>query len=71
MWDLEVEVRRRQAVAAGAGPDAVPEQHIRGGLGDSPGFDQRAHLEQVISYGTPPVRWCRTLVLRDLEAVVA
>ena len=66
MWDLEMEVRRRLAAAAGAGPDAVPEQHIRGGLAASPGFDQRTHLEQVISYGTPPVKWCRELVLRDL-----
>jgi hypothetical protein len=36
-------------------------------VGDSPGFDRRAHLERVIAYGTPPVRWCRRLVLRDLE----
>jgi uncharacterized protein (DUF885 family) len=70
MWDLEVEVRRRQALAAGAGPEAVPGQRIRGGIGDSPGFDKRAHLERVISFGTPPVKWCRELVLRDPEAVV-
>jgi uncharacterized protein (DUF885 family) len=66
MWDLEMEVRRALATAAGAGPEAVPEQRIRGGVGDSPGFDRRTHLEQVISYGTPPVKWCRELVLRDL-----
>jgi uncharacterized protein (DUF885 family) len=71
MWDLDVEVRRRLAAAAGAGPEAVPEQRIRGGLGDTPGFDQRAHLERVVSYGTPPVKWCRELVLRDLEVGVA
>ena len=58
-------------MAAGASEGAVPRQHIRGGVGDSPGFDYRTHLERVISYGTPPVRWCRELVLRDLEAVVA
>ena len=68
MWDLEMEVRRRLAVAAGAAPGAVPRQRIRGGVGDSPGFDKRTHLERVISYGTPPVKWCRELVLRDLEA---
>ena len=44
------------------------EQQVRGGVGDSPGFDRRTHLERVISYGTPPVKWCRQLVLRDLEA---
>jgi uncharacterized protein (DUF885 family) len=68
MWDLEMEVRERLATDAGAGPGAVPAQHIRGGVGDSPGFDRRTHLEQVISYGTPPVKWCRQLVLRDLGA---
>jgi uncharacterized protein (DUF885 family) len=71
MWDLEMEVRRRLAVAAGAGAEAVPQQHIRGGVGDSPGFDYRTHLERVISHGTPPMRWCRELVLRDLEAGTA
>jgi uncharacterized protein (DUF885 family) len=70
MWDLEMEVRRRLAVAAGASPADVPAQHIRGGVGDSPGFEQRAHLERVISYGTPPVKWCRHLTLRDLDAVL-
>jgi hypothetical protein len=69
MWDLELEVRRRLAAAAGAGEGAVPEQHIRGGMGDTPGFDRRDHLERVISHGTPPVRWCRRLVLRELEAI--
>jgi uncharacterized protein (DUF885 family) len=71
MWDLEMAVRERLAVAAGAGAEAVPAQRIRGGVGDSPGFAYRRHLEQVISYGTPPVRWCRRLVLRDLEAGTA
>ena len=68
MWDLELEARRRLAVTAGATADDVPAQHIRGGIGDSPGFDQRAHLERIISYGTPPVKWCRHLTLRDLDA---
>jgi uncharacterized protein (DUF885 family) len=71
MWDLELEVRRRRAQATGAGAESVPPMHIRGGLGDTPGFDQRAHLEHVISYGTPPVKWCRQLVLRDLAAAGA
>ena len=68
MWDLEMEVRRRLAVAAGGSAADVPAQHIRGGVGVSPGFEQRAHLERVISYGTPPVKWCRHLTLRDLDA---
>ena len=63
MWDLEVEVRRRAAIAAGAGADAVPPQRIAGGLGDTPGFDQRAHLESVIAHGTPPIKWLGRILL--------
>ena len=33
MFDVEVDARRRAAVAAGFGADAVPEQHIAGGIG--------------------------------------
>jgi uncharacterized protein (DUF885 family) len=59
MWEIEEEARRRAAVAAGAGADAVPPQRIAGGLGVTPGFDYRAHLEAVISQGTPPIKWLR------------
>jgi hypothetical protein len=65
MWDLEVEVRRRLALAAGAPAEAVPPQRVAGGLGDTPGFDQRAHLESVISHGSPPIKWCRRILLGD------
>ena len=67
MWDLEAEVRRRAAVAVGARPAAVPDQRIAGGLGETPGFDQRAHLEAVISHGTPPIKWCRRILLSELD----
>jgi uncharacterized protein (DUF885 family) len=63
MWELEEAARRRAAVAAGASEADVPPQHIAGAIGDSPGFDYKAHLEAVISYGTPPIRWCRELLL--------
>ena len=66
MWDLEVEVRRRAAVAAGVGADAVPPQRVAGGLGETPGFDRRAHLEAVISHGTPPIKWCRRILLGEV-----
>jgi len=59
MWDLEVEGRRRAAVASGAGAESVPPQHIAGGMGETPGFDYRAHLESVVSHGTPPIKWVR------------
>jgi hypothetical protein len=65
MWELEEEVRRRAAVAVGASAADVPSQRIAGGIGDSPGFDQRAHMEAVISHGTPPIEWCRHLLLGE------
>lgn len=67
MWDLELEVRRRAAVADGADAASVPPQRVAGGLGATPGFDQRAHLEAVISHGTPPIRWCRRLLLGEVS----
>jgi uncharacterized protein (DUF885 family) len=62
MWDLEMEARRRAAVAAGAGAEAVPTPRLVGDIGPTPGFDQRAHLEAVIAHGTPPVRWLRRIL---------
>jgi uncharacterized protein (DUF885 family) len=57
MWDMEMAARRRAAEAAGEGAGAVPQQRVAGGLGDTPGFDYRAHLESVISHGMPPIKW--------------
>jgi len=57
MWDMEVEARRRAAASSGESADAVAPQRIAGGLGETPGFDYRAHLESVISHGTPPIKW--------------
>jgi uncharacterized protein (DUF885 family) len=65
MWELEVEVRRRAAIDAGAGADAVPEQRVAGGLGDTPGFRQREHLEAVIAHGTPAIPWVRRILLGE------
>lgn len=62
MWEMEVEARKRAAARAGAGEGAVPEQRIVGGLGDTPGFDYRAHLESVISHGSPPIKWVRRIL---------
>ncbi|HSH21155.1 MAG TPA: DUF885 domain-containing protein [Candidatus Caenarcaniphilales bacterium] len=67
MWDLEVEARRRAAVEAGAGPDAVPAQQVVGGLGETPGFDYRRHLEAVISHGTPPIKWVRRILVGETD----
>jgi uncharacterized protein (DUF885 family) len=68
MWDLEVEARKRAAVAAGAREDAVPAQRVVGGLGETPGFDHRRHLESVISHGSPPIKWVRRILAEEAEA---
>jgi uncharacterized protein (DUF885 family) len=65
MWDMEVAARHKAATAAGATADSVPEQRVVGGLGETPGFDYRAHLEAVISHGTPPIKWVRRIVVGD------
>src|SRR5216117_3404775 len=62
-WDLEHEVRRRAAVAAGAvGGDAVPMPRVVGGYGDTPGFTYRAHLEACMGHGSPPMPLLRRLL---------
>jgi uncharacterized protein (DUF885 family) len=63
MWDLELEVRRRAARAAGADEAAVAQPRVVGALGSSPGFDYRRHLESVIAHGSPPTKWIRQIVL--------
>jgi hypothetical protein len=67
MWELELAARRRAAAAAGAGADAVPEPTLVGGFGETPGFDRRAHLEAVISHGSPPIHWVRSILLGDVD----
>jgi uncharacterized protein (DUF885 family) len=64
-WDIEREARRRAADASGAarGAAAVPGPRIVGGLDPTPGFDYRAHLEEVLSHGSPPTSLLRRLVL--------
>ena len=54
MWDIELEARRRAASAAGADPASIRPGALPGGLGDTPGFRYRGHLEAVISHGAPP-----------------
>lgn len=65
MWELDEAVRQRAAVAAGADAADVPAQRVAGGIGSSPGFDQKAHLEDVIAHGTPAIKWCRAILLPD------
>ena len=65
MWEIEEAARRRAAVAAGAGVDAVPEPRVVGGYPATPGFDERAHLEAVIAHGAPPIPILRRILLGD------
>jgi uncharacterized protein (DUF885 family) len=65
MWEIEREVRRRAAVAAGdpRGPSAVPEPRLVGGFGQTPGFVYREHLESVLAHGAPPTSLLRRILL--------
>ncbi|MEO5939416.1 MAG: DUF885 domain-containing protein, partial [Candidatus Limnocylindrales bacterium] len=56
-WDLEDEVRRRAAAAAGApgGSAAIPTPRVVGDYGPTPGFVYREHLEACMSHGSPPM----------------
>ncbi|TMD30410.1 MAG: DUF885 domain-containing protein [Chloroflexi bacterium] len=63
-WDIEVEARRRAAAASRdpRGASAVPTQRVVGGLGETPGFVYRDHLESVMSHGSPPMPILRRLL---------
>jgi uncharacterized protein (DUF885 family) len=65
MWAIELEVRRRAAVAAGdpRGGAAVPDPPLVGGFGETPGFSYRPHLESVLAHGTPPTSVLRRILL--------
>ncbi|MCJ7711989.1 MAG: DUF885 domain-containing protein, partial [Chloroflexi bacterium] len=65
MWDIEDAARRRAAVAAGAGDDAVPAPRVVGGYPATTGFDERAHLEAVIAHGAPPIPILRRILLGE------
>jgi hypothetical protein len=66
-WDIELERRRQLAQEAGgqAAGDAVPAPKIVGGLGDTPGFVYRRHLEDVLAHGSPPMPVVRRLLLEE------
>jgi uncharacterized protein (DUF885 family) len=63
MWDIELEARRRAARDAGADPEAIQPGALPGGLGETPGFRYRDHLEAVIGHGAPPTSLLRRLLL--------
>jgi uncharacterized protein (DUF885 family) len=65
MWEIELAVRRRAAIDAGdpRGAAAVPEPRVVGGLGETPGFVYRRHLESVIGHGSPPTSLLKRILL--------
>jgi uncharacterized protein (DUF885 family) len=67
MWRLERDLRVRAAVASGdpRGTAAVPESRVVGGLGETPGFSYKAHLESVIAHGSPPTPLIRRILLGE------
>jgi uncharacterized protein (DUF885 family) len=67
MWELELEVRRRLAEAAASGGASaragIVEGPLPGGLGETPGFVYRQHLEAVMRHGALPTPLLRRLVV--------
>lgn len=64
MWEIEIEARRRAALASGdpRGAASIPEPHVVGDLGETPGFDYRTHLESVLAHGSPPTSLLRRIL---------
>ena len=62
MWDIELEARRRAATVVGADPSAIVPRALPGGLGETPGFRYRTHLEAAISQGAPPTSLLRRIL---------
>jgi uncharacterized protein (DUF885 family) len=62
-WDIEDEVRRRAAAAAGSDPGSVRAPRVVGDYGPTPGFVYRKHLEACMAHGTPPMPLLRRLLL--------
>jgi uncharacterized protein (DUF885 family) len=62
MWDIELEARRRAAAAEGVDHEGIRPGALPGGLGDTPGFRYRDHLEAVISHGSPPTSLLRRML---------
>jgi len=62
MWAIELEARRRAATAAGADAAAIVPGRLPGGLGETPGFHYRSHLEAVIGHGGPPTSLLRRIL---------
>jgi uncharacterized protein (DUF885 family) len=67
MWALELDARRRAAEASGdpRGAGAVPAPAIVGGIGPTPGFDYRTHLERVMGQGSLPLPLLRRVLFGD------
>ncbi len=67
LWEIERARRARLATATGdaRGADVMPARDLPGGLGATPGFHYREHLESVIGHGSPPLSLLRRTLLGD------
>jgi uncharacterized protein (DUF885 family) len=67
MWNVERERRVRAAIASGdpRGAAAVPESRVVGGLGKTPGFAYKEHLESVIAHGSPPIPFIKRILFGE------
>ena len=67
LWEIERERRVRLAASTGdaRGTGVLPARDLPGGLGETPGFEYREHLESVIAHGSPPISLLRRILLRD------
>jgi hypothetical protein len=65
LWEIERERRVRLAASTvGAREGSVlPVRDLPGGLGQTPGFVYREHLESVIAHGSPPISLLRKVLL--------
>jgi len=65
LWDLELERRRRLAgqVAGPTEAAGIAGRDLPGGIGETPGFVYREHLEQVLAHGSPPIPLLRRILL--------
>jgi uncharacterized protein (DUF885 family) len=62
LWAIELETRRRRAAEQGADPTDIQAGDVPGGLGETPGFVYREHLEAVLAHGTPPIPILRRIL---------
>jgi uncharacterized protein (DUF885 family) len=62
LWELE---RERRRILAGDRSDGADAPALPGGIGATPGFSYREHLEAVIGHGAPPIALLRRILVAE------